>query len=559
MHPDPLHDPELRARPNVEAARWPEVHYLNHQTSVRSWLFTHDHKRIGVMYLATVSLMFLLGGIFALLVRLELLTPYAKLFNPLDYNRFFTLHGVIMVFLFMIPAIPSGLGNFLFPIMVGAQDVALPRVNLLSLWLFWIGSLWAVVGMLWGGTDTGWTFYTPYSTTTPTAVVPVLVGVFIIGFSSILTGLNFLVTVHTMRAPGLRWMRLPLFVWAIYGTAIIQLIATPVLGLTLALVAFEHATGIGIFDPTLGGDPILFQHFFWFYSHPAVYIMVLPAMGVISEVVCAFSRKNIHGYRLIVISTFGIAGVGFFTWGHHMFTTGQSIPAAGAFGILSMFVGIFTAIKVFTWTLTMYRGAISLRAPMIYLGGFLFLLVFGGMTGIALATTSLDIHWHDTYFIVAHFHYIMVGSVLLAFLAGLHYWWPKLFGKTYFERPATVAAATVGFGFIATFTPQFYLGNMGMPRRYAFYPPEFQWLNVASTAGATILAIGLVIAVVNLFVSLKWGAVAGDHPWGSGGYEWLGTTSPPAPHNFTAPPAFPQQPHDYTTAPRRTLPRVRPA
>jgi len=557
MRPSPL-DEEARARPNVELARWPDVHYLNHETSVRSWLFTHDHKRIGVMYLATVGVFFILGGIYALLIRIQLLSPESRFVSPLAYNRLFTLHGVTMVWLFMIPAIPSGLGNFLYPLMIGAKDVAMPRLNLLSLWIFWAGALLTVIGMLWGGADTGWTFYTPYSTTTSTAIVPVLLGVFVIGLSTIATGLNFVVTVHTMRTPGLGWMRLPLFLWAIYGTALIQLLATPVLGLTVLLVSIEHFAGIGIFDPALGGDPILFQHLFWFYSHPAVYIMVLPAMGVISEVVCAFSRKNVAGYRLIVISTVGIAGVGFFTWGHHMFTSGQSIPASGAFGILSMFVGIFTAIKVFTWTYTMYRGAISLRAPMIYLFGFLFLLVFGGMTGIALATTSLDLHWQDTYFVVAHFHYIMVGSVMLAFLAGLHYWWPKLFGKTYFERPATSAAAVVGFGFIATFTPQFYLGNMGMPRRYAFYPPEFQWLNVASTGGATILAIGILIATVNLLVSLRYGAIAGDNPWGSGGFEWMGTTSPPAPHNFTAPPQFPAQPHDYSVAPRRTLPRASP-
>jgi cytochrome c oxidase subunit 1 len=529
----------------------PEVSYLNHDTSLRSWIFTHDHKRIGVIFLILTALALALGGTFAMLIRIEHLTPGPTIMSALTYNRLFSLHGVVMVWLFMIPAIPSGFGNFFVPIMIGAKDVAFPRLNLLSVWLYVIGAAIALAGMIWGGVDTGWTFYTPYSTTSPTAVIPVLMGVFVIGFSTIATGVNLIVTVHTMRAPGLTWMRIPLFVWAVYGTAAIQTLATPVLGLTVLLVALERFAGIGIFDPARSGDPLLFQHLFWFYSHPAVYIMVLPAMGVVSETVCAFSRKNIFGYRLVAISTFGIAMVGFFAWGHHLFVSGESTASAGAFGVLSMFVAIFTAIKVFTWSATLYKGSISLRTPLVYVLGFLFLLVFGGMTGVALATTSLDLHWTDTYFVVAHFHFIMVGAVLLAYLSGLHYWWPKMFGRMYPERPALVAAVTIIFGFIATFLPQFLLGNLGMPRRYFDYPPEFQWLQVASTLGASLLGFGFLIVLVYLLVSLKHGAVAGDNPWGSAGYEWF-TPSPPPTHNFPEVPVFERPAHDYQVPPRRT-------
>ncbi len=539
----------------VTEARWPEVHYLNHERTVRSWLLTRDHKRIGILFLVSTIAMLFVGGVFALLLRIELLTPGPTIMSALWYNRMFTLHGVTMVWLFMIPSIPTTFGNFFLPIMIGAKEVAFPRLNLFSWYVFIVGGAVVLFTMLWGGADTGWTFYTPYSVKTPTAVFGVLVGVFIIGFSTIITGVNFITTVHTMRAPGLKWFRIPLFVWGIYGTAVIQTLATPVLGLVLLLVGVERWGGIGIFDPTRGGDPLLFQHLFWFYSHPAVYIMVLPSMGVVSELVCAFSRKNIFGYRLVAISTFGIAAVGFFTWGHHMFTAGTSASAVGAFGVLSMFVAIFTAIKVFTWTATLYKGSISFEAPLVYVLGFLALLVFGGMTGVALATTSLDVHWQDTYFVVAHFHFIMVGAVLLAFLGALHYWFPKMFGKTYPPRLALVAAITIIFGFFATFTPQFLLGNAGMPRRYYLYPPEYQWLNVMSTAGATLLFFGFALIFVYLVVSLRKGSIAGANPWGSAGYEWLTTSSPPAPHNFTEEPSFVREVHDYTVPVPRTLPQ----
>ena len=429
--------------------------------------------------------------------------------------------------------------------MIGAKDVAFPRWNLVSFYLYLTGAILAMWGMLSGGVDTGWTFYTPYSTTTTTSVLPVLVGVFLVGFSSILTGLNFIVTTHTLRAPGITWFKLPLFVWSLYGTAIIQVLATPVIGLVALLLLAETAFGFGFFDPARGGDPVLFQHLFWFYSHPAVYIMVLPAMGVISEVICAYSRKNIFGYGMIAASSLGIAFVGFFAWGHHLFTSGQSAFDAGAFAVISMLVGVFTAIKVFNWIGTLYKGAISFTAPFAYICGFLFFLVFGGMTGIALATVSLDIHWQDTYFVVAHFHFIMVGAVMMGFLAGLHYWFPKMFGRTYPEGWALVSAALIVLGFNATFIPQFLLGNAGMPRRYYEYPERFMALNVASTAGSSLLAFGFLIIAIYLGLALVYGPVAGRNPWGSRGYEWM-TPSPPPTENFDVVPVYDHPPHDYT-------------
>ena len=538
-------EPEHAVDPDAR----PALHYLNNGTTVKSWLLTVDHKRIALMYLVSVLLAFLLGGIFAMVIRLELLTPGPTIIEALTYNRMFTLHGMVMIFLFMIPAIPAVFGNFFLPIMLGAKDVAFPRWNLASFYVYLVGASFALWGMIHGGVDTGWTFYTPYSTSTTDAIVPVLFGVFVIGFSSILTGLNFIVTTHTLRAPGITWMKMPLFVWAIYATSIIQVLATPVIGLVSLLVAAEHAFGFGIFDPARGGDPILFQHLFWFYSHPAVYIMVLPAMGVISEVICAFSRKNIFGYKMIALSSIGIALVGFFAWGHHLFTSGESAFDAGAFSVISMLVGVFTAIKVFNWVGTLYKGAISFTAPFAYICGFLFFLVFGGMTGVALATVSLDVHWQDTYFVVAHFHFIMVGATIMAFLAGLHYWFPKMFGKRYPEGWALVAAALIVIGFNATFIPQFLLGNAGMPRRYYEYPERFQALNVASTAGASLLAFGFILIAIYLLLSLRYGKPAGANPWGSKGYEWDTTSSPPDTHNFHGQPVYTRGPHEYNELP----------
>ena len=521
-----------------------EPSFWRAERGVRAWLLTVDHKRIGIMFLVAVTLSLFLGGVFALLLRLELLTPGADLFRPHEYNQLFTHHGIVMVWLFMIPSIPTVFGNFLLPIMVGARDVAFPRLNLASFYVYVAGAaitLWALVA---GGVDTGWTFYAPYSTVSPGRVALVALGIFVLGISSIMTGLNFIVTVHTLRARGVGWMRLPIFVWTIYATSIIQVLATPILGLSLAVVGLDHAWGLGLFDPSRGGDPVLFQHLFWFYSHPAVYIMILPAQGVMAEIVSTFGHNPPVSYRALVIASLGIAFVGFLTWGHHLFVAGMSAFDAGVFGALSMFVAIFSAIKVFTWTATLYGGRITVGTPMLYFFGFVFLFVFGGMSGVAVATSSLDVHWHDTYFVVAHFHFVMVGGTLTAFLAALHYWFPKLTGRRYSEKWGLLSASLVTSGFFFTFMPQFLLGNAGMPRRYATYPEQYQWLHVLSTAGASVLALGLMLVVIYLGVAWYRGERVGRNPWGSRSYEWR-VPSPPPVHNFVEPPVFTRGPYEY--------------
>jgi cytochrome c oxidase subunit I len=538
-------EPVTSAAAPFEAAPHPlGSDYLRAEPGIRSWLLTRDHKRIALMFLCAVNLSLLLGGAFALLLRVELITPARTVMSASAYNRAFTLHGVVMVFMFMIPAIPTVFGNFMLPLMLGARDVAFPRLNLASFYVYLAGSLLTLWAMVAGGADMGWTFYTPYSTTSPSAVAPVGLGVFVLGLSSIMTGLNFIVTVHTMRTRGLGWHDLPLFVWGIYATSIIQVLATPVLGMSLLLVLADRVFQLGIFDPALGGDPVLFQHLFWFYSHPAVYIMILPAMGIISEVVCTFSQRRPASYRAIAYSSLGIAFVGFLTWGHHLFVAGISVLDSGVFGILSMFVAIFSAIKVVTWTATLRRGSIVFDTPLLYFFWFLFLFIFGGMTGVAVATSSLDVHWHDTYFVVAHFHFIMVGGTLTAYLAGLHYWFPKLFGRTYSERWGMLSSIVVFVGFFFTFMPQFLLGNAGMPRRYYSYPEQYQWLNVLSTGGASILAAGLLSTAACLAHALARGPRTSRNPWGSRSYEWL-SASPPPPHNFSAALKLDRGPYDY--------------
>ncbi len=532
------------------------VDYLHDGTGLRSWLFTKDHKRIALMFYVAVIVALMLGGVFALILRTELLTPGKTIIEAATYNRMFTLHGVTMVWLFMIPSIPTVFGNFVLPPMLGAKDVAFPRLNLASFYVYVLGAAIVLIGMIDGGADTGWTFYVPYSSTSPSAVVPVVGGVFVLGVSSILTGINFIATTHGLRARGMSWYHMPLFVWAIYATSIIMILATPVLGLSLALVAVDHWFAIGIFDPAMGGDPVFFQHLFWFYSHPAVYIMILPAMGVISEVVCTFARKEPASYRAIAYSSLGIAFVGFLTWGHHMFVAGVSELTANAFGALSMFVAVFSAIKTFTWVLTMRRGANVMSTPIVYFFTFLFLFVFGGMTGVAVATQSLDVHWHDTYFVVAHFHFIMVGGTLTAFLAAAHYWFPKMFGKLYDERVASVAAVGVFLGFSLTFIPQFLLGNAGMPRRYWAYPAQFRTLNVLSSGGAYLLAGAMLIALTNLLLALKYGRPAGANPWRSRSFEWM-TASPPITHNFARTPEIDRGPYDYTLSEEECRVRAR--
>ncbi len=516
-----------------------------------SWITTLDHKRIGMMYLATTMFFLLVGGVLALLVRLELFAPGATIFvtksgapNPDLYNRAMTLHGAIMIFMFLIPVIPAALGNFFLPILLGAKDVAFPRLNLASYYIFIAGAALAVASLLFGGVDTGWTFYTPYSLRTASAVVMVTLAVFIMGFSSILTGLNFIVTIHKMRAPGMTFHRMPLFLWAMYATSIIQVLATPVIGLTMVLLTMEKVLKIGFFDPKLGGDPILFQHFFWFYSHPAVYIMIVPGMGIISEVISVFSKKKIFGYSAIAYSSLGIAFVGFLSWGHHMFVSGQSPTANMLFSILTMLIAIPTAIKILNWTATLYRGSISLNTPMLYALSFLFLFTIGGLTGLFLAALSTDIHLTDTYFVVAHFHYVMVGGNLIAFLAGLHYWWPKMTGKMYPESLGRVSAVLIFIGFNLTFFTQFLLGKEGMPRRYYDYLPQYTSLNQLSTIGSWFIGAGILLLVVYLIRSLFSGEKAPENPWGGKTLEWQ-VESPPTLHNFHHVPQVTEGPYEY--------------
>jgi cytochrome c oxidase subunit 1 len=519
--------------------------YLNTGYGIKSWLLTKDHKRIALLYLVTITLFFAVGGIFATLIRMELLTPPGDMVSSDTYNKLFTMHGVIMIFFFLVPSIPATLGNFLMPMMIGARDLAFPKINLLSWYLLVVGGLFAIFAMVAGGVDTGWTFYTPFSSSySNTYVVATVLGIFVAGFSSILTGLNFIVTVHTMRAPGMTWFRLPLFVWSNYATSLIMVLGTPVLAVTLALVGVERVFHLGIFDPAYGGDPVLFQHLFWFYSHPAVYIMILPSMGVISELIATFSRKRVFGYNFVAFSSVAIAILGFLVWGHHMFVSSQSTYASLVFSFLSFFVAIPSAIKVFNWTATLYKASISYDTPMLYAFGFIGLFTMGGLTGLFVASLGIDVHVTDTYFVVAHFHYIMVGGALMGYLGGLHFWWPKMTGRMYPEAWGRLSAVVVFLGFNLTFFPQFILGYLGMPRRYHAYPPEFQGLHVLSTAGASVLAAGYVMPLIYLLWSLRYGPIAGANPWGATGLEWK-TASPPPTHNFEETPVVTHEAYDY--------------
>lgn len=519
--------------------------YLNHEKGLWSWLTTLDHKRIGILYMIAVFTFFLIGGIFAMLIRAELFSVGPTIFaGGSTYNQAMTFHGAIMVFMVIIPGIPAFLGNFFLPLHIGAKDVAFPRVNLLSWYCLMIGALVAFVSLIYHGSDTGWTFYTPYSIDTDNGTVWLVTGAFIMGFSSILTGLNFVVTVHKLRAPGMSMFKMPLFVWALYSTAILQILATPVLAITLLLLVAERLLGVGIFDPAKGGDPVLFQHFFWFYSHPAVYIMILPAMGIVSELIAAFSRKVIFGYKAIAFSSIGITAVSFFVWGHHMFVSGQSEIAGIVFSIITMFVGVPTAIKVFNWTATLYKGSLRFDTPLLFALGFIFLFTIGGVTGIMLATIAVDVHFHDTYFVVAHFHYVMVGGTLMAIMGGLYYWFPKMFGRMCNDFWARITFVLIFVGFNVTFFPQFILGALGMPRRYFDYLPEYESLNRISSIGAWTIGLGFIIALFVLIHALLRGEKAGDNPWGAKTLEW--TTSSPPPHeNFDVQPIVTEGPYEY--------------
>jgi cytochrome c oxidase subunit 1 len=522
------------------------VNYLNVKTTVASWLLTRDHKRIGLLYMVVVTLAFFIGALFAAAIRLELATPAGDLMSSDQYNRVFTMHGIMMVFFVLIPAVPAILGNFVLPLQLGAKDVAFPLLNLMSWYLFVIGMALTMGAMVSGGVDTGWTFYPPYSTQGSSTNVAVTgVGVFVTGFSSILTGLNFMVTIHRMRAPGLTWFRLPLFVWSLYATSLVQILGTPVIAITVLMLFMERVLNLGIFNPALGGDPVLFQHLFWFYSHPAVYIMILPPMGAISEVIACFSRKNIFGYSFVAFSSLAIAVFGFLVWAHHLFVAGISPYSAMVFSFLTYAVAIPSAIKTFNWTATLYRGAIWWRAPMMWVFGFIGLFLIGGLTGLFTAALGVDVHIHDTYFVVAHFHYIMVGGAIMGFFAGLHYWWPKMTGRMYSNSLASLSALLVFVGFNLTFFPQFILGYLGMPRRYHMYPPEFQILNVLSSAGATVLGAGYFLCLLYLTYSFFKGEKAGANPWLATGLEWT-TQTPPLPENFVGQPVVTEGAYEYS-------------
>ena len=531
--------------PDQNTARIPKVNYLNKELGIKSWLLTGDHKRIAMLYLVSITFFFFIGGAFASLIRLELLTPQPDLMASDTYNKMFTMHGVIMIFLFLVPSVPATIGNFLIPIMIGAKDLAFPKVNLLSWYLYVFAGFFILASLVLGGVDTGWTFTTPLSTHyLNTHVITTGMGIFIAGFSSIFTGLNFIVTIHRMRAPGMTWFRLPLFVWSNYAASLLMVLGTPVLAIALVLVVLERAFGIGVFDPTKGGDPILFQHLFWFYSHPAVYIMILPGMGVISEVISTFSRKRVFGYTAVAFSSVAIAVFGFFVWAHHMFIMGVSNYSALVFSLLTMLVAVPSAIKIFNWTFTLYKGSITFETPMLYAFGFIGLFTIGGLTGVFLGSMGMDIHLTETYFIVAHFHFVMVGGMLMAFLSGIHFWWPKMTGRMYPEGISKVAAIVTFIGFNLTFFPQFVLGYNGMPRRYHAYPPEWQMLNVLSTAGASVLGVGYLMPMLYLAWSLKYGKIAGNNPWQATGLEWQ-IQSPPLTENFMITPVVEHEAYDY--------------
>jgi cytochrome c oxidase subunit 1 len=527
----------------------PAHNFLREPKGIKSWLLTTDHKRVAMLYLISVTLAFILGGAAAVLIRLELIGPGPDFMTADTYNKLFTLHGAVMIFLFLIPATPAVLGNFALPMMIGAKDVAFPRLNLASWYIYVFGAFFAVLAIYLHGVDTGWTFYTPYSTRSTTSVIPMVTGIFILGFSSIFTGLNFIVTTHKLRAPGMTWFKMPLFVWAVYATAIIQVLATPVLAITLLLLVLERTFGIGIFDPSMGGDPVLFQHFFWFYSHPAVYIMILPGMGIISELVSVFSHRKIFGYKFIAYSSLAIAFLGFLVWGHHMFVSGESTIASVIFSLLTFLVAIPSGVKIFNWLATMYKGSITFETPMLYAFGFLLLFAIGGLTGIFLGALAMDVQVHDTYFVVAHFHYVMVGGSVMALLGGFHYWWPKMFGRMYNMFWSSVAAIIIFIGFNVTFFPQFLLGLRGMPRRYFIYEPQFHRLHDISSAGAFLMGAGFLICGFCLVWAIFKGRVAGSNPWGAATLEWTNATSPPSPHNFEAVPEITHGPYDFDTLP----------
>jgi cytochrome c oxidase subunit I len=527
-----------------------EKDFYHEKTKLRGifgWIFSTDHKRIGLLYFAVIIAFFLVGMTFGFLMRLEMLKPENTIVTPQVYNTFFTLHGIIMIFLVVIPAFPAVFGNFFLPLMIGAKDVFFPRLNLLSWWLFLAGGILALVSLFLpgGAADTGWTFYVPYSIRSNTNIIPALMAAFILGFSSILTGLNFITTIHRMRAPGMTWFKMPLFTWSLYATAWVQVLATPVIGITLLLVTIERMFGVGIFDPTLGGDPVLYQHLFWMYSHPAVYIIILPAMGVVSDIIPVFARRTIFGYKFIAYSSLAIASVGSLVWAHHMFTVGMSNTGMFLFSLLTFLVAIPSAIKVFNWVATLYKGSIELEVPLLFMLAFIAQFSIGGLTGLMLGALSVNIHVTDTYFVVGHFHYVMFGGTGFALFGAMHYWFPKMFGRMYKKLPAFLGWLCMTVGFNILYFPMLLLGYMGMPRRYYHYLPEYEILQRIATVGSWIMVIGILLLIANLIVSLKRGTKAPANPWGGKTLEWT-ISSPPPTENFHKIPVVTTGPYDYS-------------
>ena len=540
--------PQTSTAADQDAHHDEDVNYLNHETGLWSWLTTKDHKRIGILYCIALATVFLVAGVLALLMRLELSGPDQTIMANDTYNQVFTMHGIMMIFLFLVPSIPAILGNFVLPMQIGAKDVAFPKLNLASWYVYMAGAFLTIAAVYFGGVDTGWTFYTPYSKDAGGGVLWMTSAIFVAGFASIFTGINFIVTTHKMRAPGMTWNRLPLFVWGLYATSIVQVLATPVIGITMILLILEQALQIGIFDPALGGDPVLFQHFFWFYSHPAVYIMILPAFGILSELIATFSRSRIFGYRAIALSSVAIAMLGFLVWGHHMFVSGQSVISSIIFSLITYLIGIPSGIKVFNWVTTLYRGSIWLQTPMLYALSFLFLFTIGGFTGIMVGVLAVDVHLHDTYYIVSHFHYVMMGGSVVALLGGMHYWWPKITGKMYNETLGKIAAGLIFVGFNLTFFPQLVLGSRGMPRRYANYLDRFTDLHQLSTVGSWVLGAGLFLVLGYALWSLAYGEKAPQNPWGAATLEWTNVAAIPDPHNFSRTPLVTRGPYDFHLA-----------
>ena len=529
--------------------------YLQVGRSFWGWATTTDHKKIGIMFLFTIMTFFGVAGVSALLVRLELIAPGPTFFTPHTYNVLFTLHGAVMTFLFIVPGIPSTIGNFILPMMIGAKDVAFPRLNLASFYVYLIGAMIALISLL-SPADTGWTFYAPYSMRINNLVIFLTLGAFVMGFSSIMTGFNFIVTIHRMRAPGLTWGKLPLMVWSSYATAVIQVLATPVVGMTLVLLILERVLDIGIFDPAKGGDPILFENFFWFYSHPVVYIMILPAFGVIGEILPVFSKRPIFGYKAIAYSSLAIALVSFIVWGHHLLVSGMADWSRYVFSFLTFFVAVPTAIKVFNWIATLWKGSVDYKsAPMYYALSFVFMFTIAGLTGVHLAVLNTDVLLHDGYFVVAHFHYTMQGGTVFALMAALHYWFPKITGRMYNQKWATIGFLILFFGFNLTFLPQFILGLEGMPRRYFDYLPIYHTWHFVSTVGSWFNGGGYINVLINLLVCAWKGEKASSNPWNSISLEWQ-TSSPPPTTNFIEIPTFPEDVYDYGTEGR---PAVAPA